>query len=191
MKPRLPTGVDVIDRRVQRTRDALREALMHLMVECGWDAIDVQTLCARANIGRSTFYQHYFNKEELLKANFAVLREILLTQAKTDSTQPEPLGFVYGLVAHVHGAQAVFRALLDRRSGQYVQDRFRELLVELVQSGTPPSRAWQTAARAHYLGGALFEMLAWWLGNNRPQKPEEVSRLFLLWSRAILEMPVA
>jgi AcrR family transcriptional regulator len=67
-----------VDRRVQRTRDALRTALMALMVERGWDAVDVQALCDRANIGRSTFYQHYSNKEELLKQNFAGLRDALL-----------------------------------------------------------------------------------------------------------------
>ncbi|WP_077592178.1 TetR/AcrR family transcriptional regulator [Polaromonas sp. A23] len=193
MKSRLPASVEVLDRRIQRTRDALREALMQLMVECGWDAIDVQTLCDRANIGRSTFYQHYPNKEELLKASFAGLRSALLAQAQASPAQSEQLAFVSGLVDHVHEAQDVFRALLGRRSGHYVQDRFRELLIELVQAGAPAgkSRSWQSAARAHYLGGALFEMLAWWLGKNQPQKPAEIKDLFHQWSRPVLAAPAS
>jgi AcrR family transcriptional regulator len=189
MKTRLPAPAEVLDRRIQRTRDALREALMQLMVECGWDAIDVRTLCDRANIGRSTFYQHYPNKEELLKANFAGLRDALMAQAQAGPPQPGKLAFVSGLVAHVHEAQEVFRALLGRRSGHYVQDRFRELLIELVQAGTPSkTRGWQATAQAHYLGGALFELLAWWLGSNRPHKPSEIEALFDQWSQPVLAM---
>lgn len=187
-----------LDRRVQRTRDALREALMALMVERGWDAIDVQTLCERANIGRSTFYQHYPNKEDLLKANFEMLRQILLAQAGAGPVhagavpaQAGPLAFVPGLVTHVHEAQQVFRALIGRRSGQYVQDRFRELMVQLVLAATPApkARGWQAQAQAHYLGGALFELLAWWLTSNRAHKPQDIAALFQHWSRQVLEAP--
>jgi AcrR family transcriptional regulator len=178
-----------VDRRVQRTRDALRTALLALMVERGWDALDVQALCDRANIGRSTFYQHFANKEELLKQNFAGLRDALLAQA-SQATDRSPLGFVPPLLAHVHEYQTVFRALIGRRSGHYVQDRFRELLVELVQAGLPGSarrsRAWPVEAQTHYLAGALFEMLVWWLGSNRPHRPEEIRLLFERWSQAVL-----
>jgi AcrR family transcriptional regulator len=191
VKTRLPISVQAVDRRVQRTRDALRVALMQLMVECGWDAIDVQTLCERANIGRSTFYQHYPNKEELLKASFGGLRNALLAQTKTVTLQPGRLGFVSAMVAHVHEAQEVFRAVVGRRSGNYVQDRFRELLIELVQAELLASSArdWQSAAQAHYLGGALFELLAWWLNRSRSQKPQEIEALFHTWSMPVLAVP--
>lgn len=189
MSDRPTTETAPVDRRVRRTRDALRTALMTLMVERGWDAVDVQALCDRANIGRSTFYQHYANKEELLKQNFAGLREALLAQGSR-STDPSPLGFVPPLLEHVHEFQAVFRALIGRRSGHYVQDRFRELLVELVQVGQRSVAKrhgdWQAEARAHYLAGALFEMLVWWLGSNRPYRPEDIQGLFERWSGAVL-----
>ena len=57
---------DNIDRRVQRTRQLLNEALMALIVEKGYDAITVQNLIDRANLGRSTFYAHYQDKDDLL-----------------------------------------------------------------------------------------------------------------------------
>jgi AcrR family transcriptional regulator len=174
-----------VDRRIQRTRNALREALMALMVERGWDAIDVQALCDRADIGRSTFYQHFANKEELLKQNFAGLRDALLAQAGGAAGEA-PLGFVPPLLAHVHEFQAVFRALIGRRSGHYVQDRFRELLVELVQAGGHGGRGWAAQARSHYLAGALFELLVWWLGSNRPHGAAEIEVLFSRWSDAVL-----
>ena len=188
MNNRLPADAKAVDRRVQRTRDALRDAMMALMLERGWDAIDVQTLCEQANIGRSTFYQHYANKEELLKASFTGLRNALMARAVANTSMPGQLAFVPGLIAHVYEVQHMFRALLGRRSGHYVQDRFRELLIEMVLAGVPPgkSRNWQAQAQAHYLAGALFELLAWWLGNNRPQKPKEIEALFYLWSKPVL-----
>ena len=163
-------------------------ALMELMVERGWDDIDVLTLCERADIGRSTFYEHFRNKEELLKTSFAGLKSALLEHAASGEANGGVLGFVPGLVAHVHEAQGVFRALLKRRSGHYVQDRFRELLIELILAAEPATRAqqWQTLARAHYLAGALFEMLVWWLGSNRPHKPHEIESLYRRWSAAVL-----
>lgn len=186
MSNRSTNASGTADRRVQRTRDALRTALMALMVERGWDAVDVQALCDRANIGRSTFYQHYANKEELLKQNFAGLREALLAHA-SQRADGSALGFVPPLLEHVHEFQAVFRALIGRRSGHYVQDRFRELLVELVKSGQPSATrraaAWQADAQAHYLAGALFEILVWWLGSNRPHQPREIQQLFEDWSQ--------
>jgi AcrR family transcriptional regulator len=178
-----------VDRRIERTRTALREALIALMHERGWDEIDVQTLCTRANVGRSTFYQHFPNKEELLKASFAGLRGALLAQAEAGPRGP--LAFVPGLLDHVHEMQELFRALLLRRSAQYVQDRFRELLTEMMLSDLPASRrSWQATARAHYLAGALFELLIWWLGSNRPHKPREIEKLFRQWSTAVLDAPM-
>lgn len=172
------------DRRVQRTRDALLHALMTLMEERGWDEIDVLSLCERANVGRSTFYQHFPNKEELLKRSLDGLRDWLMRSVTPGATGGEPLGFVLGLLTHVHEQRKVFKALVGRRSGQYVQERFRELLVELVQANTTRGKArdWQDSALAHYLAGALFELMVWWLASNRPQRPEDIAVAFKRWS---------
>lgn len=186
MKPTKPDRPLRTDRRVLRTRDALRDALMELMSERGWDDTDVQTLCERANIGRSTFYQHFPNKEELLKQSLAGLRDWLMSSVR-DVSIDEPLGFVPKLLDHVHEHQTVFRALVGRRSGQYVQERFRELLVELVLADIPKTdRSWTRNALAHYLAGALFELMIWWLASNRPQRPEDIAAAFRRWSAPAL-----
>lgn len=188
MPNKLPAET-TLDRRVQRTRDALRDALMGLMVDIGWDAIEVQLLCERANIGRSTFYQHYPNKEALLNANFSNLRDGLLNGAISQDNSLKEMSFLSGLLDHVHEAQEVFRALLGRRSGHYVQDRFKELLLELFEKEFLAAKTpkWQISARTHFLAGALFELLVWWLGNNRPHKPAEIEMLFREWSQSVGE----
>ena len=54
------------DRRIQRTRQALRNALLQLVKEKGYDSILVEEITQRANLGRATFYLHYKDKEDLL-----------------------------------------------------------------------------------------------------------------------------
>lgn len=55
-----------IDRRVQKTKKLLSEALIELILEKGYHNVTVQDILDRANVGRSTFYTHYENKELLL-----------------------------------------------------------------------------------------------------------------------------
>ena len=55
------------DRRTERTHQALLDAFVALLFERGYDAINVAEIIERANIGRSTFYEHYAGKEALLR----------------------------------------------------------------------------------------------------------------------------
>ena len=58
------------DRRVERTRQLLRDALVSLILEKGYQKITVQDIIDKANVGRSTFYSHYQDKEDLLFSGF-------------------------------------------------------------------------------------------------------------------------
>src|ERR1700741_782405 len=58
------------DRRVRRTRAALRDAFLALVSEKGYEKITIQDILDRADVGRSTFYVHYRAKEALLIALF-------------------------------------------------------------------------------------------------------------------------
>ena len=54
------------DRRVQRSRELLQQALIELISECRYDAITIQNIVDRAGVGRTTFYLHYSSKDEIL-----------------------------------------------------------------------------------------------------------------------------
>ena len=58
-----------IDARVRKTRDALGDALVELMQQRPFDSITVQDVLDRANVGRSTFYSHYSDKDDLLMSD--------------------------------------------------------------------------------------------------------------------------
>ena len=54
------------NRRSQFTREALRRALLGLLLEKPVNRITVKELCAAADINRGTFYAHYASPEQLL-----------------------------------------------------------------------------------------------------------------------------
>ena len=61
------------DRRIGKTRKALKEALTDLILERGYEAVTVQEVISRADVGRSTFYAHFVDKDALLMAILADL----------------------------------------------------------------------------------------------------------------------
>mgnify|MGYP000908141578 FL=1 len=53
------------DRRIQKTRKQLRDSMLELILDRGYDDISIQDVTDRANLGRATFYLHYREKDEL------------------------------------------------------------------------------------------------------------------------------
>ena len=168
------------DRRVQRTRYALRDALISLLVEQSWDDINVQNLCERANVGRSTFYMHFQNKDQLLVSGLNDLSAGLrMRAAAADGKKSGAFPFVRGLIEHVHEQRALFRAIIGRRSGHVVQKRFREMVNKLVEEEIPlPATGWQRDAGARYIAGALVELLAWWVDAGAERSADDIEYLF-------------
>jgi AcrR family transcriptional regulator len=160
------------DRRILRTLAALRAAMIALMVEKDWEDISVQDLCDRANVGRSTFYTHFDDKDQLLMAGFEHMRRELRA-ARTATSPSDRLGWARAFIDHADEQRALFRALLGRRSGHHVQKRFRRLLVESIRQDTGVAEP-----VVHYIAGAFFELLTWWVEARSDLAAAEIERLF-------------
>lgn len=89
------------DRRVQRTRKVLQEAMVQLIREKGYDAITVQDILDRADVGRATFYAHYQSKEDLFMAHHDTLISSLgVGQSSLEElVSPDPPEFAYRVSA--------------------------------------------------------------------------------------------
>jgi AcrR family transcriptional regulator len=176
------------DRRVEKTHRALREALIALIAERGWDAFGVQELCERANVGRSTFYLHFADKEDLLDGGIEQLRAGLRSQVPRGAPA-RPLAFALPMIEHAWENRRAFRALLGKGSGQAILRRFRELVVELVRddladlSAPEPRRA----ASTHFLAGGFLELLTWGLESGATAGPDELERLFQSLASPVLD----
>ena len=115
MEKRTP-GPAATDRRVRRTRKLLRDALLALMAERGYESITVQDILDRANVGRSTFYTHFYDKEDLLLSGLEEIRQIFeRSNAGAGALACAPLSL--GLFRHVLEYEPSYRALIGSRSG--------------------------------------------------------------------------
>lgn len=168
------------DRRVQRTRRTLREALIALVLERGWDGFSIQDLCERADVGRSTFYTHFADKEDVVGDGFADLGRAIRKELTAASGERPPLAFSRPLLEHARDHERVFRALVGAFSGHPIQRRFRDLVLELVRedvSALLPAGPIRDGTVA-FLSGAFFDLVTWTLEARSPPSPADADALF-------------
>ncbi len=166
----------------------LRDALLALVYEHGWDAVSVQMVCERANVGRSTFYTHFADKEDLLVSGFDDLRKTL---SKLGTTGGKKLGFAHPLIVHAYDNRRLFRALIGKRSGQVAQNRFRQLVVDLTKAELASAGVTgpKTDAIVRYVAGAFTELLIWSLDHAKPDA-EALDGLFQQLTAPVLARAV-
>ena len=175
-----------LDRRVQRTRKALEEALVTLIEQKGYDAITVQDIINEANLGRSTFYAHYIDKDDLLKKSMSGLVHSMMGHLeKSDSPQDlkqNQLVNTLPLFRHVKKHYRLYKAMLGGRGIDMVIKAVRHHLAEHIEEQiekAPPSEIdVPPPVRAAFLAGAVLTLLTYWLDTRMPYSAEEMDSMF-------------
>lgn len=158
------------DRRIERTRRTLHEALIRLVLERGWDEISVKDVCEAADVGRSTFYAHFADKDELMASGFDGLGAWLRAPETRAHGRPDTvLAFAWPLVVHALEFRPLFRALIGKQSGRIMQRRFRALVFELVgeELAERDLGALPREATVRFVASGVVELLSWMLESRR------------------------
>ena len=170
------------DRRVQRTQKSLRNALIELILEKHYDAISVQNIIDRADIGRSTFYLHFRDKEDLFRGDWQRLLEYFVTQITPENLQAGRIFPIRELFEHLKDFHHLYRALV--KSGKIDQlfgygQKYLAGRIEM-RFHTDFSIETQTTIPilANYLASEVFSQLKWWLDNDMPHPPEQMDKIF-------------
>jgi len=170
------------DRRILRTRDTLGDALVALMHEKSFDDITVQEVLDRAGVGRSTFYVHYRDKEDLFLSDLEDFLEIVSTALTRQGASPKRLVPVRELFTHVREAREFYAALVMSGKVNDVQTLgkgiFARSIEERLRMAGVEMEAVPRAAQAHALAGSLFSLLDWWIDKGMKPNPEEMDELF-------------
>ena len=169
-----------VDRRVRRTRVALAAALMELIIEKGYDAVTVQDIIDRADVGRSTFYAHFRHKDELLQFNIGNLRSWLMT-ASHDEAAKRPFAFSLPLLQHVEGQHELYRALTGRRGGAAVLHWFTQMATELVHDDLRDRRLPTEVVLEEavpFIAGGFLALMTAWLEGGSVRTPQQVDAAF-------------
>jgi AcrR family transcriptional regulator len=176
------------DRRVLRTRQQLRAALLLLIQERGFETLSVQDIIDRANVGRATFYSHFDSKEDLLVSGFDELRAALKVRQREarlreKSSDERLLAFSEEIFAHVMEYREIFRAMAGKRSGAVVQSLILKLMTDLVRDDVKAlapagANSVRMEALVQFISGGLFGMLMWGLGGKIEMSVEEMNAAF-------------
>jgi len=181
------------DRRVQRTRDLLNQALVALIKEKGFDAITIQDITERANLGRTTFYLHYPGKEELMLDHHATMADMFklatLSRAELLADEP-PAGFgefflllqenrnFYEAIVNARTADLILRGIrtqmaanLERNLRAAFPDVAPTMPMELLKN---------------YLISAQLSFIDWWARSEAGYSPQQAAMTLHQLQRSIL-----
>jgi len=188
-----------MDRRVQRTRQSLRTALLELIREKNYDDISIEEITERANVGRATFYLHYKDKEDLLLEEFSEIvheRAQALTkipfsawlqtteQSLEDGRPLRPLLLVF---QHVQDNSELYYLLLKNANSSKIVERIRKIstegivkFVETKMETDPIPLLFEVPIEffAAFFSGALISIVSWWIKEDMVHTPEEVTNMF-------------
>ena len=179
-----------IDPRIERTREALRGALMALIEEKGFDAISVQDIAERARLNRATFYLHYRDKQDLLIRTGEAVFDSLVAEAgpidRGNLAFEKPPQQVVILFQHLAKHRDFYRVVLGRSGVPAFVARMREYLALFTQQRIASLHTIYPAAVpilddrfiSEYVAGALLSIIIWWLDNDLPHSPEYVADRF-------------
>jgi len=180
----------ITDRRVQRTRRLLHKALMSLILEKKYESITVQEILDRADVGRSTFYMHFQDKDELLFSGFQYLQNFLESVQGASATVPGKsyeriIGFSLAMFEHAHEYRRVNRALLGSHAEAVVRRRIQSVLAGIVSrelrlelQSRKRNLPVSSELLAHFLVSTYISALTWWLNSKNPCPPKDIDEAY-------------
>jgi AcrR family transcriptional regulator len=203
-----------IDRRTSRTRRSLQEALFALILEKGYESVTVEEITSRADLGRTTFYLHYHDKEDLLMQAVrnlvdglvAQLSQYPLDRGKLRSeamTGELLLPLIVLAFQHVEQNADLYRVLLRGEGTYSAVQRVRQILnqaiADLIQHFADRNKLElhpqvPMDVFLNSLAGAWIGLITWWLEEDLPYPPEQMAlmyqRMFMRSTREVLGLSV-
>ena len=184
-----------MDRRQKKTRAAIFSAFSKLLAEKNYGKITVQEIIDTANIGRTTFYDHFETKDDLLKALCEELFGHIISSAAdcththglySEGNAPESV-FCH-LLQHLQENENNILGLLSSEGSEIFLRYFKDSLNELIQKqfiGQDRSANLDIPEDflVNHISGSFVEMVLWWIRGRMRQSPEELDRYF----RSVIE----
>lgn len=176
------------DRRVQRTRKLLRESIMALILEEGYDAISIQDITDKANLGRATFYLHFKDKDDLLLDVIDQLMEDFfcqvpeLSQVQWRLENEKSINKLFDFAADHYD---LYRILIIGSGGitasRQLHKKIAENILTCIQEDVEISNLQpliDPVFIANHYAGSLLATIYWWLDNDLPYEVEEMATMF-------------
>lgn len=176
------------DQRTRRTRQQLGMALIELILEKPMAQVTVQEILDRASVGRSTFYLHFRDKNDLLLSELEMFLETMSTVLSIRKEESHRVAPVDEMFRHIGAENRLYRALrdggilnefFDLAQGYFTRGITQRLKEIMGEAELPPN----LEARASAMAGSLLALLRWWIDHGGNESPHAMDQLFhgLVW----------
>lgn len=177
------------DRRIQKTKKLLHEALGELIREKPFDEIVVQEILDRANVGRSTFYTHFSDKDELLVSVIHDLIGSVQMSAVMPSTAKSfesIISFSLPVFDHIYLHRRMGAAIMAAHGRAIVHERLQKIVAKRIAGNMKDlvQRKLITAGKippellAQHIAATFVLVLNWWTESRSPLPAKEANELF-------------
>ena len=188
-----------MDRRIQRTRELLQKALIELIDERGYDAITIQDIVDRANIGRTTFYKHYNSKDDLfMSCHEAIVSSFQFERLYThplsreellDKEAPPRLILAF---QHLDETRARLSPIFQGKDGPVILKQIRDRSAKEIEANLraimhKADESIPLDILAGYLAGAQLALVLWWLEKRRAHSPKDIVQALHRLQRAAIQ----
>src|SRR5260370_417169 len=179
--------------RLRRTQKLLREALIELIEERGFEALTIGELTSRAMVSRAAFYRTYQDKYDLLEQIFEEAMSALLKAVGDLGTEHPPEIWVK-FFEHIAQYERLYRALLGSKGSPWFVRKMRASLAGLVKERGHLPHGPNVSGPVHTLSDAFVpdlvstmfvEAITWWLEQGRPYTPSEIATRTALLASAL------
>ena len=179
------------DRRVRKTRELLHDALVSLMVQKNYESITAQEIINRANVGRTTFYAHFTDKDDLLIWAFRRLQEGL--EAAQAEPRDVPMGSCERLVAfglptfeHLYRHRPIHKAMMSSQARTIAMEYIPIMVTNLIRDKSRTKAEGQKKGDieipydllVHFVVSTFVSLVSWWLDSPDPLPPKEIHTIF-------------
>jgi len=187
-----------MDRRQQKTRNAIFQAFTALLSEKHYNQISVQEIIDQANIGRTTFYAHFETKDYLLKDLCEELFGHIIDTAMGlphghyhNSCGMETNSVFLHLLRHLQENDKNILELLSSQNNEIFLRYFKSNLKNLIlrqyaDSGMLKNAGLPEDYLINHISSSFVETVDWWLAQKMQQTPEEMNAYFLAVIEPIL-----
>ena len=176
-------GEKKTDRRIRRTRALLQEAIIALILEKPYHKITVQEILDRADVGRSTFYAHYADKDALLVGCFDELAADLDHRIE-ETAGAQHLLHAEAFFKHAQERRDFYQAMIEGGGMDIVLETGRRHIEDSIQSHLKQMDVEENAldvplpVLTNYLTGSLLSLLTWWLAEDGPYPPDQMASMY-------------
>ncbi|WP_419880411.1 TetR/AcrR family transcriptional regulator [Peribacillus sp. B-H-3] len=169
-----------VDRRITKSQEAIKKAVIELMIEKNFDDITIQNIADRANVNRGTIYLHYLDKFDLLDK--IIDEHINKLRVLCESSVEMDLDFVdsnVGWFEYFESNYSFFSTLLSSSKASAFRSRFQELLIEEMKNDIDTTkvinRELNEEVILQFIVTSFVGIVEWWITKGMPCPPRVIA----------------